>query len=342
MFDVSKYIHRVPFDPRREQPGPSEQWVTLWPLSESESTYTLKLIEEAKPQGIVFHGNAYDLTRSLEGIARRMRNRFGPELGFAGAIAGDSDNPRIPGFIDGWIPALQLMKSLGFKFGQPNRESAQKSHPKGSGETDLNKIRQAIGDFPLYHTSFGAPANIDKNLVKAGHQSFGGHSGGSLWDMSDDNDDVDAEVPQIYLASSDGEHGDRDGQLLLADAFARSNAEARKIGRLSKTLPIYVYLQAYNVRPDVSCIVSEYFKLTQWWTGTKGRCDDAGIIAIAVMSELFRRGQTIEQFQKEAGLVVDRLVGPKTYDALLPTAPWVHPQSKDGKSPKQLNANEVR
>jgi hypothetical protein len=67
------------------------------------------------------------------------------------------------------------------------------------------------------------------------------------------------------------------------------------------------------------CACADDYPATYWWTWPE-RMDDAGIRAIAAMSELCRRDQSIERFQTAAGLVADGLVGPRTLGALGITA----------------------
>lgn len=354
MVDIERFINRVPFDPRRLVPGYSEQWVTIYPLSEVESNFTLNLIETTRPQGVVFHGRGQDLVRTIDGFTTRYKRRFGNDLQYAVAIAGDWDSSSIPGYIDYWIPALQLARSLGHKFGQPNREAAWKARAKGTGDFSLAKIREAptLADFPLWHTSYGALGRIDKDLKREGYQGWGGHSGGSLLEFSDDEGDVQRECPQFYLMLPDGEHGDFEQQLdTLLDDYPRSIGAAREQGRIHPSIPITGYWQAYNTRTDALCIATEYFEYNQYWTGTRRYTDDAGSITIACMSELFRQKKTILQFQMENGLYLvgpngkpllgpdgkpfyDRRFGPKTYKAMFPSGQWIHPQDKTGKSPK--------
>ena len=322
---MGNYINRVPFDPRREARGPSEQWVTLWPLSSAESQQSLQFIEQCKPQGIVLHADGYTLASAGPGIAKRMRERF-PGLQIAGAIAGDWDRKSEPGFTDGWENSARMAKSNRFRFLQLNCEVAWKSRPKGSGDTALAEVKAAAPGLPIWHTSYGAPSNVDRDLVTPGHQGFGGHSGGSLWEFVDDPGDAEYEAPQIYWGTSEGEFKDRQSQLVTADAYARSIAMARQQRRIAREIPIAAYLQAYNCRVDALCYTSEWYAKTQWWA-VPSRVDDAGCIAVAVLSELYRRGQSVEQFQRSQGLTVDGWVGPKTYAALLPGAQWKHPQA---------------
>lgn len=324
MNDAQLLINRVPFDPRREQRGPSEQWVTVWPISEAPSV--LQFIERCKPQGVCLHGRARDIVANRR-LGERLRSRF-PGLKLAAAIAGDWDNPREPGYTDGWEDAARMCLAERYEFLQLNCEVAWKSRPKGSGDTALAEVKAAAPGLPLWHTSYGAPANVDRDLVKPGHQGFGGHSGGSLWEFVDDPGDVEYEAPQIYWGTSDGEYKDRASQLVTADAYARSIAKARETKRIDQSIPIAAYLQVYNCRVDGLCYTSEWYAKTQWWAvGTSSRVDDAGRIAVAVLSELYRRGLSVEQFQAQMGLTVDGWVGPKTYAALLPDAPWKHPQT---------------
>ena len=355
MVNIDSLINRVAFDPRRIVPAPSEQWVTIWPINEAESTYTLRLLEFVQPQGVMFHARAKDLVATLPGLTRRYKNRYRnhpalKNLKFGAAIAGDYDEASKPGYIDDWAPAFRIAMDLGYTVGQPNREAAQKAHKTGSGDESIAKLKETTKNWPLWHTSYGAIARIDKDLKKPGVQGWGGHSGGSLWEFSDDAGDVQAECPQIYGALSNGEYSSFEIQMDLFDDFCRSIGRAREIGRIHPSIPIYAYFQGYNVRVDVSCIFSEFFPVTQWWTGTKGRCDDAGIISMACMSELFRRNQTIEEFQKEKDLWVkdakghpvlddhgnpyfDQRIGNVTYSKLLPQAHLIHPQARDGLSP---------
>jgi hypothetical protein len=153
--------------------------------------------------------------------------------------------------------------------------------------------------------------------------------------------DVEYEAPQIYWGQGDGEFKDRASQLMTADAYARSIALARQQRRIAREIPIAAYLQVYNCRVDGLCYTSEWYAKTQWWA-VPSRVDDAGRIAVACLSELFRQGLSVEQFQAQMGLAADGWLGPKTYAELLPFARWKHPQATDGKSPMDLNKGEFR
>ena len=324
MNDAQLLINRVPCDVRRTERGPSEQWVTLWPSREWESTATLRLIEQAKPQGIVLHAIGAELAHKLPSVVPRMRARF-PGIKISSAIAGDYDRASEPGYSDGWERAGERSQELNLAWCQLNCEIAWKRRAPGTGNTAIDDIHHAAPKLDLYHTTYGAIANVDGNLRVPGHQSFGGHSGGSLLEFLK-HPAIKATGPQFYPAEKDGEFAGRERQLTILDAYARSHAKAIELGRVAPHVRAYAYLQCYDTRVDVICATSELYWMTQYWTWPK-RSDDAGTVAIACMSELFRRNQSIEDFQRQNGLTVDGWLGPITYKALLSNAPWKHPQS---------------
>lgn len=301
-------------DPTRG-PGPSEQWPTVWPVSEAEHSRVLTFFERVQPTGVCFHSDGYTLARVGLGLAERYRKRF-PGLRIAFAVAGDYDRDAVPGYSDGWEEGARVAVAAGAEFYQLNCERAWKSRPKGSGTNALEDVRQAAPSLPLLHTSYGAPSSVDGDLIKPGYQGFGGHGGGSLWDFLAAGTPVIGSAWQWYVAKSGSPH-DRATALRLMDAYIRSVAEARRTGRISAEPEAVAYLQSYRVRPDVSCLVAQRCRLTQWWCIRNGpQLDEHGARAIAYLSEAHRRGLTITQLQSALGVSADGLIGARSWAAL--------------------------
>lgn len=328
-----EHFTRVPNDPRRPQRGPSKQIATLWPPSQFTSKETLKLIELIKPNGLCIHDNGIGLAVHGEEVVKVLRSHFDVEISCA--IAGDYDKPNIPGFADGWKEAAQMAEANKLTFIQPNCEIAQLHRPPGTAHTGLTLLREGAPTTEIRHTTYGAIDNVDGDLEKDGHQSFGGHHGGELNEYTrvlgpDCKPIVSVTVAQWYWGAAKGEfRASRSYGMRTQDAYCRSSASTVGTGRNDEVHPdikIYPYLQAWGCRPDELAHLSEYFPETQWWA-LKSRSTSAGWITIACLSELYRRNLSIRDFQRSAGLDPDGWLGPKTYKALLPAAPWKHPQS---------------
>lgn len=316
---------------------PSKQVVTIWPVTLNDRQWR-RVVNDLlliRPNAVCLHGNPRWFTTNGTPIVDRLRRALGDDLEIWVAITGDWDTPK-PGYADWWLECAVWAVRRGIRVFQMNCEVAWKSRPKGSARASVMSVFNGLGSdaakIELGHTTYGAVAGVDFDPSKPGHQGFGGHG---TYPMREFCGEYEGELTpikhtnfQVYWSLKDGEHLPRGRGLKYADAYRRSIVECKRRGLVAPSVVANVYLQMYDARVDELCIASESYNVTQWWA-LFSRSDDAGRIACAVMSELYRRQQTIEQFQRAAFKPenIDRLVGPKTYAALLPDAPWKHPQA---------------
>jgi hypothetical protein len=267
-----------------------------------------------RPQGVQLHARAPHLARHGGKLAEELRARF-PWLDVWFGIAGDWDDPKVPGYSDGWEESARTAVGSGVTCLVLNCEPAWKSRPKGSAAQAVRETFEAAPTLRLGHTSYGAPAPIDGDPKTPGWQNFGGHGNYPWREFCGPESPVAWTAPQFYWSRKNGEHDPRGRGIAYMTDYAASVAEAKRLRWIRPDMPVHAYLQAYDARTDELCLASERYPVTCWWTWPE-RMDDAGTRAIAALAELHRRGLSIREYQTAAGLVSDGLVGPKTLAAL--------------------------
>lgn len=300
-----------PGDPR-QAPGPSEQWVTLWPASAAESANALRVIERTKPQGVALHAVGPELAAKIPGWATRMRARF-PDVKLACAVAGDWQRPTHDG-ANGWVDSAVAAKAAGLSFWQLNAEQWGKRAPGEMRELLLRVAAKAPG-LELTHTTFGAPVNVDKRPDVAGWQGFGGHAESHYREALDGSTAVASSEWQWYTAS--GAQKPWADDLTVMEWYCRSVAAGYVNRSIAASVRFGVYLQAYDTSAAALCLVSQRARRTQWWClGADGsRLDEQGARAIAWSAEQYRRSMTVAQLQVALGVEGDSLMGRRSWEA---------------------------
>jgi hypothetical protein len=250
------------------------------------------------------------------------------------AIAGDGDNPNIPGYSDYWSEAAQAAISIGVPELQLNCEGRWSLRPKGSMRTALSKLKTDIDralqskrlEIEAANNARGVTTTVVPSLTLT-HTSFDG----PVW-LSDarfgygesypwaealgPGSPIVRSAPQVYWAVPGGEDLPPGRGRAREALHERSWKAAQRKGLFKNDLVVDSYQQAYNCRVDELCLVAADNPHTYWWT-VPTAVDGAGVIAMACMSRLARMNKTIAEFQAEAGLSVDWKVGPRTREALL-------------------------
>lgn len=120
----------------------------------------------------------------------------------------------------------------------------------------------------------------------------------------------DFAMPQVYAAPKKG-MGDRHALDRRVESHRASWEVATRLGLIRPGLPVHPYFQAHDVPAAQTIrhvIAAEFCAL---WSAPV-RIDEDGFLALRAACELRRRGQTVEAFQRENGLVDDGICGEKT------------------------------
>lgn len=279
-------------------------------------TRAMPLLLFVEPQEVYLHATPKTLVVQGAEAMAFGRKYLPKEMKLSFALAGDADDPGVPGFHDFWKEAAELALAERAASFQPNTEGAWSRRGPAAMEEAMAVLEPYVTTMELTHTSFPGPVNIRIPGSKSG--SRWGYGRGYPYKQAlavGKPYQVKRTYPQVYWASNDGEkkaRGQCDAPLYLHQLSWEAGARE---GRTPHSIPRGVYLQAYGCRTDDLCTVSSCFPWTQWWA-FKTRLEAEGLVAAAAMAKLARLGMTISQFQAANGLKVDRIVGPKTLRAL--------------------------
>lgn len=266
------------------------------------------------PQEVYVHATPLQLVEQGEEGVGFLKKYLPTDTKVSFAIAGDADSPKIEGYHDHWENAAALAVKLELSAFQPNTESRWAKFGPSAMEAAMASLQPFAESLTLTHTSFPGPVNVPVPGTK-GKQRWGYGQSYPYKQAVGKKTKVRRTYPQTYFATADGELRARGAYEFVLKMWGISWRAAIKLGIIPADLPVGAYLQAYGCRTDDLCTMASCFGWTQWWAyGT--RCGPEGLVAGAAMAKLFRLGKTITQFQAENGLKVDRIVGPKTLEAL--------------------------
>lgn len=213
-----------------------------------------------------------------------------------------------------------------------NAEVACKMAPRNAAAIArelIPDVRQKYPNLVQAHTAYGPPTVHPETDAK-GKPLVHGYP----WSSWYDEEGVDVALPQDYAAPDQPESGPRKvaspGALkarLLRDFASWEEAVQREWIR--QDLVRWPYVQLHHV-PFVQTATyatdpQRVFKpgpessLGHVWAGwavEKNRCDADGELALRISAELYRRNQSISQFQMSAGILVDGVAGKQTQKSL--------------------------
>lgn len=249
-------------------------------------------------------------------LTDRIRADY-PGLTVLWAVAGDADDERIPGYGDYWPEAFEAASSANVSEIQFNCEAAWSRRPRGSLREALLKVATKRAEIPrgmslqMTHTAFDGPVWLSS--------ARWGYGESYPWrECLGTGSPIVRTAPQVYWAMKKGEEMPRGRGIRREALHEESWTRAQKKGLIRGDIITDIYLQAYDCRLDELCLVAEDEPNVYWWCAPV-RVDPTGVQAMAFISEMHRRGKTIQEFQTELGVTPDRLVGPKTFSAAFPS-----------------------
>lgn len=283
----------------------TESIVTLWSDVSLEAAVTSArtgaILTACKPQGVQLHARASTLASEGERSTRYVRARW-PAVEVLWAIAGDWLVPNDPGPVPGWADAGRAAQAAGVPRLQLNCESAWLDKPEVAAVAVRDLAAQVPG-LELTFTSYGAPLEH----LALPWQAFLARWRGVPTPIRES-------AFQTYFASQ-SHKADRAYSERWVSTYQGDIALAYGRGIISPRVARAVYLQAYWAPCTGLCEAAAGAERVYWWTAPL-HADTEGLWAVASLAELYRRDRTVAEFQQEAGLVVDGLVGPKTRAAL--------------------------
>jgi hypothetical protein len=274
-----------------------------------------KLIEESEPDAVMLHGDPVRFAEKAQYLSELVTKRFGG-IRVLAATYGDSYGPN-PKRV--WAKCAKALEKFVDTL-MSNCERSWKSKIRGSRVVDRDQLarecvqamRDAAPTLHLSMTSYGWPESVTRN-GKPGR--FGGHGEFPLKGFCGEGSPMQADCDQVYVGQKPS---DPPATFARAEEYweleSRSHAAAVTKGRVAASVEPWIYVQLHGSLPEAICALGEKRRVCLGWSAPT-RIDENGRLGFIALCKIHKKGLTVREFQAQAGLRVDGIVGKKTLDA---------------------------